>query len=139
MKRSLLDKLAAGHDFDVPQGMVDAEFEQIWQQLQQEAQKDADPDAAMKEIEAEKDDYRSIAERRVRLGLLLSEIGQKNNVQITSQEMSQLIQQAASSNIARKTASVSSNTSRTSRLPPPNCARRSMRTRWLTICSNRLK
>ncbi len=95
MKRSLLDKLAAGHDFDVPQGMVDAEFEQIWQQLQAEAQKDADPAAAMKEIEAEKDDYRSIAERRVRLGLLLSEIGQKNGVEVSQQEMSMLIQQAA--------------------------------------------
>ena len=49
----------------------------------------------MKEIEAERDDYRSIAERRVRLGLLLSEIGQANNVQITNQEMSMLMQQAA--------------------------------------------
>ena len=95
MKRQLLDKLAAGHDFDVPQGMVDAEFEQIWQQLQAEAAKDDDPEAAMKEIEAEKDDYRSIAERRVRLGLLLSEIGQKNGVEVSGQEMSALIQQAA--------------------------------------------
>ena len=95
MKRSLLDKLAAGHDFDVPQGMVDAEFDQIWQQLQAEAAKDENPDDAMEEIESEKDDYREIAERRVRLGLLLSEIGQKNNVEISQQEMSGLIQQAA--------------------------------------------
>ena len=95
MKRSLLDQLAAGHDFPVPEGMVDAEFEQIWNQLQQEAAGEEDPEAAMKEIEAEKDDYRKIAERRVRLGLLLSEIGQKNDVQISSQEMSMLMQQAA--------------------------------------------
>src|SRR5690606_35929276 len=47
------------------------------------------------EIEAEKDEYRRIAERRVRLGLLLSEIGQANGVQITQQEMGMLIQQAA--------------------------------------------
>jgi trigger factor len=95
MKRQLLDTLAAGHDFAVPQGMVDAEFEQIWAQLQQEAANDPDPAGALKEIEAEKDDYRKIAERRVRLGLLLSEIGQANGVQITQQEMSMLIQQSA--------------------------------------------
>ncbi|MDG6078033.1 trigger factor [Erythrobacter litoralis] len=95
MKRALLDQLAAGHDFAVPQGMVDAEFDQIWAQLQQEAARSDDADAMLKEMEDEKDDYRRIAERRVRLGLLLSEIGQKNNVQVTSQEMSMLIQQAA--------------------------------------------
>lgn len=95
MKRSLLDQLASGHDFPVPQGMVDAEFQQIWAQLEQEAAREEDPAAAMKEIEAEKDDYRSIAERRVRLGLLLSEIGQANNVQISQQEMTMLMTQAA--------------------------------------------
>jgi trigger factor len=95
MKRSLLDQLASGHDFEVPLTMVDAEFEQIWAQLQQEAAKEEDPAAALKEIEDEKDDYKAIAERRVRLGLLLSEIGQANGVEVTSQEMSMLIQQAA--------------------------------------------
>ncbi|MXO47220.1 trigger factor [Erythrobacter vulgaris] len=95
MKRSLLDQLAAGHDFAVPQGMVDAEFDQIWNQLQQEAARSENPGEMLKEMEAEKEDYRHIAERRVRLGLLLSEIGQANNVQVTSQEMSMLIQQAA--------------------------------------------
>ena len=95
MKRQLLDTLAAGHDFEVPQGMVDAEFDQIWAQLEQEAAKDEDPAKAMKEIESERDDYRHIAERRVRLGLLLSEIGQKNGVEVTQQEMAMLTQQAA--------------------------------------------
>jgi len=95
MKRQLLDVLAADHDFEVPEGMVNAEFEQIWAQLQQEAAGESNPTKALKEIEAEKDDYRSIAERRVRLGLLLSEIGQANDVQVSSQEMSMLIQQAA--------------------------------------------
>lgn len=95
MKRQLLDKLAAEHDFPVPPTMVEAECQQIWQQLQAEAAREADPEAARAEIEAEKDDYRRIAERRVRLGLLLSEIGQANGVEITSQEMSMLIQQAA--------------------------------------------
>ena len=95
MKRQLLDTLASGHDFPVPQGMVEAEFEQIWAQLQQEAANDPDPAGALKEIESERDDYRKIAERRVRLGLLLSEIGQANGVQVTQAEMSMLIQQAA--------------------------------------------
>jgi len=95
MKRSLLDQLAAGHDFPVPQTMVEAEFEQIWAQLQQEAAKEDNPEEALKQIEDEKDDYKAIAERRVRLGLLLSEIGQANGVEVSSQEMSMLIQQAA--------------------------------------------
>jgi trigger factor len=95
MKRQLLDQLAAGHDFDVPPTMVEAEFDQIWQQLEQEAAREEDPEAARAEIEAEKDDYRKIAERRVRLGLLLSEIGQSNGVDVTAQEMQMLLQQAA--------------------------------------------
>ena len=95
MKRQLLDTLAAGHDFAVPQGMVDAEFEQIWGQLQQEAAQSDDAEAMLKEMDDEKDDYRKIAERRVRLGLLLSEIGQKNGVEVNANEMNMLIQQAA--------------------------------------------
>ena len=95
MKRSLLDQLAAGHDFEVPPSMVEAEFEQIWQQLVQEAGREEDSAAALAEIEAEKEDYRAIAVRRVRLGLLLSEIGQANGVEITNQEMSMLVTQAS--------------------------------------------
>jgi len=95
MKRQLLDQLAAGHDFAVPESMVEAEFAQIWQQLTHEASHEEDPEAALREIEAEKDDYRAIAVRRVRLGLLLSEIGQANNVEISQQEMNQLVNQAA--------------------------------------------
>ncbi|MEO5706529.1 MAG: trigger factor [Alteraurantiacibacter sp.] len=95
MKRQLLDTLAAEHDFAVPPTMVEAEFEQIWQQLQAEAAREEDPEAARAEIEADKADYQRIAERRVRLGLLLSEIGQANGVDITQQEMSMLITQAA--------------------------------------------
>ncbi|VVT11521.1 Trigger factor [Sphingomonas sp. EC-HK361] len=95
MKRKLLDQLAEGHDFDVPPSMVEAEFNQIWAQLEHEATHEADPDAAIKEMEAERDDYRKIAERRVRLGLLLSEIGQANGVEVSAQEMNRLIAQAA--------------------------------------------
>jgi trigger factor len=95
MKRKLLDQLAATHDFPVPPSMVEAEFNQIWQQLEQEATNEADPEAARAEMEAEREDYRAIAERRVRLGLLLSEIGQANGIEVTTQEMNQLVQQAA--------------------------------------------
>lgn len=95
MKRQLLDQLAAAHDFDVPPSMVEAEFSQIWQQLEQEVAKEDDPEAAKKEMESEKDDYRDIAVRRVRLGLLLSEIGQANGVEVSQQEMNMLVQQAA--------------------------------------------
>ena len=95
MKRKLLDQLAEGHDFEVPPSMVDAEFQQIWAQLEHEATHEADPSAAMAEMEKERDDYRKIAERRVRLGLLLSEIGQANGVEVSQQEMSRLIMQAA--------------------------------------------
>lgn len=95
MKRALLDVLAAGHDFEVPPSMVEAEFQQIWAQLTQEANREDDPAAALKEIEDEKDEYRTIAVRRVRLGLLLSEIGQANGVDVTQQEMQMLIAQAS--------------------------------------------
>ncbi len=95
MKRQLLDQLAATHDFPVPDSMVEAEFDQIWRQLDHEASHEDDPAAARAEMEAERDEYRAIAERRVRLGLLLSEIGQQKGVEVSQQEMNQLVMQAA--------------------------------------------
>ncbi len=95
MKRRLLDQLAASHDFEVPPSMVEAEFEQIWAQLEQEANNEEDPEAARAEMEKDKEDYRGIAVRRVRLGLLLSEIGRDNKIEVSSAEMSRLIAQAA--------------------------------------------
>jgi trigger factor len=95
MKRRLLDQLADSHQFEVPPSMVDAEYQNILQQLEHEASHEADPEAAKAELEKDKDDYRKIAERRVRLGLLLSEIGQANGVDVSQQEMQRLILQAA--------------------------------------------
>ena len=95
MKRRLLDQLAVDHDFDVPPSMVEAEYQSIMAQLRHEASHEADPQAALKEIEADAADYRDIAVRRVRLGLLLSEIGGANNIDVTQQEMNRLIGQAA--------------------------------------------
>jgi trigger factor len=90
LKRKLLDHLAATHSFDVPPSMVDAEFEQIWRQLGADAS-----DADRAEMEGERGDYLRIAERRVRLGLLLSDIGQKNGVQVSQVEMNRLVAQEA--------------------------------------------
>ena len=95
MKRRLLDQLAASHDFEVPPSMVEAEYENIMRQLEHEAGNEADPEAAKAEIEGDKAEYRKIAERRVRLGLLLSEIGQAAGIEVSSQEMNRLVSQAA--------------------------------------------
>ncbi|MEO8455847.1 MAG: trigger factor [Sphingomicrobium sp.] len=96
MKRQLLDQLAARHDFPVPQSMVEAEHQNILNQLRHEASHEGDSDAALAEIEKDAAEYRRIAERRVRLGLLLSEIGAANGIQVSEQEMNRLIGQAAS-------------------------------------------
>jgi trigger factor len=96
MKRQLLDQLAARHDFPVPQSMVEAEYQNIIAQLRHEASHEQDEKAALAEIDADADEYRKIAERRVRLGLLLSEIGSANGVDVTEQEMQRLVMQAAS-------------------------------------------
>jgi trigger factor len=96
MKRQLLDQLAERHDFPVPESMVEAEHQNILAQLRHEAGHEADPDAALAEIEKDAPEYRRIAERRVRLGLLLSEIGAANGIEVTEQEMQRLVAQAAS-------------------------------------------
>ncbi len=95
MKRQLLDQLAERHDFAVPEFMVEAEHQNILGQLRHEASHEADPDAALAEIEKDAAEYRRIAERRVRLGLLLSEIGAANGIQVSDQEMQRLVAQAA--------------------------------------------
>ena len=95
MKRKLLDHLAASHDFAVPQGMVESEFQQIWKQLADEAARESDPAKAIEDLEAERADYHTIAERRVRLGLLLSEIGRRAGIEVSQTEMNRLIGQEA--------------------------------------------
>ena len=91
-KRSILDALAGLHSFDVPAGMVDLEFDAIWKRLQDELQSgDADPEDKAKPEDDLKAEYRAIAERRVRLGLLLSELGRRNNIQVTREELGRAI------------------------------------------------
>jgi trigger factor len=96
MKRQLLDQLAARHDFPIPESMAEAEYQNILNQLRHEASHEDNPKEALAEIERDSAEYRRIAERRVRLGLLLSEIGAANGVEVSEQEMNQLIAQAAS-------------------------------------------
>lgn len=87
-KRALLDALDDAHDFDLPPKMVDQEFDQIWGQLQQEKEAGRlSEEEAEKPEEELKAEYRKIAERRVRLGLVLAEIGRVNEVQISEQEV----------------------------------------------------
>jgi len=121
LKRALLDKLAEGCDFAVPPGMVDIEFDNIWRQYQAQAQEvstqqdaaidapsapaeesgadtspaAAEPDGSGESEEASKAEFRKIAERRVRLGLLLAEVGRRNNITVTPDEVNQAITREA--------------------------------------------
>ncbi len=91
-KRALFDKLDEAHDFELPPRMVDAEFNQIWRQI--EADKQAgrgDPSDEGKSEEELRTEYRGIAERRVRLGLVLAEIGRRNKLEVSDQEVAQAI------------------------------------------------
>ena len=92
IKRQLLDKLAEEHKFPVPEGLVDGEFDAIWQRIE-EAKKagekvDEDEEKMRKE-------YREIAERRVRLGLLLAEVGRSNSIDVTPEELNQAVMREA--------------------------------------------
>ncbi|MGX9965412.1 trigger factor [Roseomonas sp. F4] len=97
VKRALLDALAEKAVFEVPSGMVEAEFAQIWQRVEQDLKAGRlDADDKGKDEETLKADYRGIAERRIRLGLLLSEIGRTNNIQVSNDEIANAMRQEAS-------------------------------------------
>lgn len=103
VKRHILDALADRFSFPVPQTMVDMEFENIWEQLCHELGVEhthsSNPDvkckvssksfeeAAGKKEEDLREEYKAIAERRVRLGILLAEIGNRNNISVSNQEL----------------------------------------------------
>jgi trigger factor len=88
LKRAILDELDKKHSFDLPPGMVTAEFDNIWAQVQAEKQAgQLDEDDAKKTEKQLEKDYKKIAERRVRLGLVLAEIGQKEEVSISNEEL----------------------------------------------------
>jgi len=98
LKRALLDQLADRYTFDVPPGLVEQEFEQIWNQVKADVEKADKPFEEVTgetEEEAEKD-YRNIATRRVRLGLVLSELGQQNSITVSQQDLVQAAMAQAS-------------------------------------------
>jgi trigger factor len=96
LKRALLDQLDTKHDFPLPPKMVEAEFASIWTQVQQDKTNGALPsDDAEKTDEQLEAEYRKIAERRVRLGLVLAEVGRAENVQVTDQELAEAMRQEA--------------------------------------------
>jgi trigger factor len=96
LKRALLDKLDTQHDFPLPPRMVDAEFETIWNQVEAEKERgELAPEDAGKSDEVLKSEYRRIAERRVRLGLILAEIGRRANVSVNDQELADAMRQEA--------------------------------------------
>jgi trigger factor len=96
LKRALLDALDTRHDIALPARMVDAEFDAIWAQVQaDEAKEGRAPEDEDKSEETLKAEYRRIAERRVRLGLVLAEIGRREGVVITDQELTEAMRNEA--------------------------------------------
>ena len=93
LKRALLDELSAAHDFEIPEKLLDREFDTIWKQFEEQRKKDKDSGKGGEEKtdDEHKKDFREIAERRVGLGLLLSEVGRANNVQINQEDLNNQI------------------------------------------------
>jgi trigger factor len=92
VKRTLLDRLDEAHKFEAPPSLVDEEFNLMWNSIKAEMESAgktfADEETTEEEANAE---YRKIADRRVRLGLVLSEIGEKNKISVTDDEVSRAV------------------------------------------------
>ena len=92
LKRRILDALDESHSFDLPQGMVDAEFDNIWRQVEAELKREGTPPEDEGKTEDEmKAEYRAIAERRVRLGLVLAKVGEQNAITISQDEVNRAL------------------------------------------------
>jgi len=92
LKRALLDVLDSRYSFDLPQGLVDQEFDGIWREYGVERQRAGKPLAEDGKNEDEtRDEYKKIAERRVRLGLVLAEIGQVAGVKVEDADLTQAL------------------------------------------------
>lgn len=92
LKRGLLDQLAEKHEFNLPEGLVEAEFEAIWKQIEADMKADRlDAEDKGKSEEQLKTEYRDIAKRRVKLGLLLSEVGRTNNIQVPNDDLTRAV------------------------------------------------
>lgn len=88
VKRQLMDKLADTHKFAVPESMLDAEFASIWQQIEDAKKQGQLPEEDKSKSDDElRKEYRDIADRRIRLGLLLAEVAQKHNINVEPAEL----------------------------------------------------
>ena len=97
LKRDLLDRLNALATFPAPEGLVEAEFGQIWSRLEEDRKAGRlDADDQAKDEATLRDEYRAIADRRVRLGLLLSEVGRTHSITVQPEEMRRAIRAEAS-------------------------------------------
>jgi trigger factor len=92
LKRQLLDILSDNHDFTLPEGLVDIEFNAIWRQIEEDMKAGRlDEEDKGKSEEQLKQEYRDIAVRRVKLGLLLSEVGRQNNIEVPQEELTRAV------------------------------------------------
>ncbi len=91
LKKALMDKLDETHDFAVPEGMSNMEFENIMQQVERDPSREKDS----KMSDEEKQEFREISERRVRLGLILSQIGNQNKISVSDAELQRAVIQQA--------------------------------------------
>jgi trigger factor len=96
LKKALLDALSKMADFPVPASIADQEFDQIWRQFEAAAKAGTQDEAdKTKDEPTLRTEYRAIAERRVRLGLLLAEIGRVNTITVSEQELDRALYQRA--------------------------------------------
>lgn len=99
LKRELLDQLAARHAFAVPPGMLDLEFQSLWREVEAErkrAKDSGEPDPELGKDDAElKTEFQALSERRVRLGLLLNEIGRTNSITVAADEVNRAVVERA--------------------------------------------
>jgi trigger factor len=96
LKRALLDQIDAAHKFDAPPSLVGDEFNRVWSSVQTELQSQNHTFADENTTEEKaREEYRAIANRRVRLGLVLAEIGDKNGIAVTDEEVSRSVVEQA--------------------------------------------
>lgn len=96
LKRALLDELSERVNFDVPPGLLDGEFQNIWKQLEEAKERDQmDEDDKGKSDEELETRYRDIAARRIRLGLLLAEIGKVNELTVNQEDLNKVMAEQA--------------------------------------------
>ena len=87
LKRALLDQLDERHKFEPPPSLVEQEFDNVWSQIERISRtRSTFADEGTTEEKA-REEYRGIAERRVRLGLVIAEIGEQNNIKVTDEQL----------------------------------------------------